>query len=171
MPSWRWIATPGHTAGHVSLFRESDRTLLAGDAVVTTDLDAWSSQFTWPRELSRPPTPLTPDWHAARDSIRRLADVDPRTIASGHGLPIRGRELGHELHVFADTLREPQGGRYANDPVRYASDGSVAELPPPVADLLPRNLAIGAAVLLAAAAVLKVASNRNSYSCDKNLSD
>ena len=35
MPGWRWIHTPGHTAGHVSLYRDSDRTLLAGDAFVT----------------------------------------------------------------------------------------------------------------------------------------
>jgi len=35
MPGWRWIHTPGHTPGHVSFFRESDRTLIAGDAFVT----------------------------------------------------------------------------------------------------------------------------------------
>src|SRR5690625_1838978 len=32
MPDWRWIHTPGHAPGHVSLFRDSDRVLLAGDA-------------------------------------------------------------------------------------------------------------------------------------------
>src|SRR5436190_2417265 len=32
MPGWKWIHTPGHTPGHVSLWRESDRTLIAGDA-------------------------------------------------------------------------------------------------------------------------------------------
>ena len=36
MPGWRWVHTPGHTAGHVSLFRDADRTLIAGDAFVTT---------------------------------------------------------------------------------------------------------------------------------------
>src|SRR5690554_6666584 len=35
MPGWRWIHTPGHTKGHVSLFREADRCLIAGDAFVT----------------------------------------------------------------------------------------------------------------------------------------
>ena len=35
LPGWRWIHTPGHTAGHISLFRDSDRTLLAGDALTT----------------------------------------------------------------------------------------------------------------------------------------
>ena len=32
MPGWCWIHTPGHAAGHVSLWREADRTLIAGDA-------------------------------------------------------------------------------------------------------------------------------------------
>ena len=36
MPGWRWIHTPGHTGGHVALFRDSDRCLIAGDAFVTT---------------------------------------------------------------------------------------------------------------------------------------
>ena len=35
MPGWRWLATPGHSPGHVSLWRETDRTILAGDADVT----------------------------------------------------------------------------------------------------------------------------------------
>ena len=35
MPGWQWIYTPGHTPEHVSLWREQDRTLLAGDAVIT----------------------------------------------------------------------------------------------------------------------------------------
>ena len=36
LPGWRWVFTPGHTPGHVALFRDADRTLIAGDAVVTT---------------------------------------------------------------------------------------------------------------------------------------
>ena len=32
MPGWKLIHTPGHTPGHVSFFRESDGTLLVGDA-------------------------------------------------------------------------------------------------------------------------------------------
>ena len=33
---WRWVHTPGHSPGHVSLFRSSDCTLIAGDAITTT---------------------------------------------------------------------------------------------------------------------------------------
>lgn len=147
----------------MSLFRESDGTLLAGDAVVTTDLDAWSSHVGWPRRISRPPTPLTPDWFAARDSIRRLADLLPSTLAAGHGLPIGARNLGGELRAFADEMPEPAGGRYAAEPARYAEDGSVAAVPPPVPDPLPRNLAIGAGVAIVALGVL-AAARRNSTS-------
>ncbi len=162
MPGWRWVHTPGHTPGHVSLLRESDQTLLAGDAVVTTDLDGWSSQFTWPRELSRPPTPMTPDWFAARQSIRRLAELDPSTLAAGHGLPMAGRHLGDALRAFADAMPEPTGGRFAGHPVTYAPDGSVAALPPPVADPLPQRLALGMAVagVVAIAAVAALRRQR-----------
>ena len=34
MPGWQWIHTPGHSPGHISLFREKDRSLIAGDAFV-----------------------------------------------------------------------------------------------------------------------------------------
>jgi glyoxylase-like metal-dependent hydrolase (beta-lactamase superfamily II) len=30
LPDWRWIHTPGHTPGHVSFYRESDGSLIAG---------------------------------------------------------------------------------------------------------------------------------------------
>src|SRR5215212_9213319 len=31
LPGWRWLHTPGHTPGHVSLYREADGVLLAAD--------------------------------------------------------------------------------------------------------------------------------------------
>lgn len=36
---WKWIHTPGHSPGHVSFFREADKTLIAGDAFVTVKAD------------------------------------------------------------------------------------------------------------------------------------
>ena len=66
VPGWRWLHTPGHTPGHVSLYRESDGALLAGDAFATMNLDSWSAYFTRKRELSRPspPSPSTGAPHA-----------------------------------------------------------------------------------------------------------
>lgn len=40
LAEWRWIHTPGHTPGHISLFRERDRVLVAGDAFVTVKQDS-----------------------------------------------------------------------------------------------------------------------------------
>ncbi|MDP9292338.1 MAG: MBL fold metallo-hydrolase, partial [Verrucomicrobiota bacterium] len=46
LPDWRWLATPGHSPGHISLFRESDRVLLAGDAVATANMDSYIGAIT-----------------------------------------------------------------------------------------------------------------------------
>jgi glyoxylase-like metal-dependent hydrolase (beta-lactamase superfamily II) len=35
MDGFRWLHTPGHTPGHISLFRNDDGTLIVGDAFVT----------------------------------------------------------------------------------------------------------------------------------------
>ncbi len=40
LPDWQVIPTPGHTPGHLAPFREADRTLIAGDAVLTVDLNS-----------------------------------------------------------------------------------------------------------------------------------
>src|SRR5690606_10707478 len=40
MAGWTWIHTPGHTVGHIALWRASDRTLVAGDAFITTNQES-----------------------------------------------------------------------------------------------------------------------------------
>ena len=40
LEEWRWVHTPGHTPGHISLFRDKDRVLLAGDAVITVEQES-----------------------------------------------------------------------------------------------------------------------------------
>jgi glyoxylase-like metal-dependent hydrolase (beta-lactamase superfamily II) len=45
VPNWRWIYTPGHTPGHVCLFRPEDRVLLAGDTLATVDADSFSGML------------------------------------------------------------------------------------------------------------------------------
>ena len=53
---WQWLLTCGHSPGHVSLFREGDRTLIAGDAVVTTRQESTlGAMFEVPTFVSRPP--------------------------------------------------------------------------------------------------------------------
>lgn len=155
LEGWSWIATPGHTAGHVSFFREDDGVLLAGDAFLTADMDNWLAVNVWPRRLCPPPTPLTPDWEAARASLFTLADLDPTVVATGHGKPIRGDDLGDRLRELANETIAPSNSRYSGRPAVYKRDGAVASVPPPRPDPLPRKLVIAAAVLVVGTLVMK----------------
>ncbi|WP_439647925.1 MBL fold metallo-hydrolase [Cohnella mopanensis] len=38
MSGWRWIHSKGHTPGHISLYEDRSRALIAGDAFVTVGL-------------------------------------------------------------------------------------------------------------------------------------
>jgi glyoxylase-like metal-dependent hydrolase (beta-lactamase superfamily II) len=40
LPDWRCVAAPGHTPGHAAFFRARDRVLIAGDAVLTVNLNS-----------------------------------------------------------------------------------------------------------------------------------
>jgi glyoxylase-like metal-dependent hydrolase (beta-lactamase superfamily II) len=118
-PEWRWIHTPGHTEGHVSLFREQDRTLIAGDAFVTTKQESLLAAMTKPPELHGPPAYYTTNWDAARDSVRRLAELRPAAVATGHGKPLAGADVADRLAELArdfDTVARPEHGRYVNEP-------------------------------------------------------
>lgn len=152
LPRWRWIHTPGHTPGHVSLFRGADRVLLAGDALSTMDLDSWTGLLTHPAELHRPPAPFTPDWEAAAESVARLAELEPLAVGAGHGTPMSGAGLPGELRSFAGRVPVPDHGRYVARPAR-ADEHGVAWLPPAEPDPLPARL-LGAAALIGVAALI-----------------
>ena len=72
LPGWKWLHTPGHSPGHVSFFRESDRVLIAGDAFVTVKQDSFYKVLTQKQEIQGPPLYLTTDWPSARRSVRGL---------------------------------------------------------------------------------------------------
>jgi glyoxylase-like metal-dependent hydrolase (beta-lactamase superfamily II) len=159
LPEWRWLHTPGHTAGHVSLFRD-DGVLLAGDALTTMDLDSWAGTALERREVDRPPAPLTPDWEAARRSVELLADLEPSTVAAGHGIPLTGDEATDGVRRLAADFPVPADGRYVRRPAR-ADELGLVDLPPPVPDPLPGQLALGAAGVLAVVVLLRLARRRN----------
>ncbi len=144
LPGWRWLHTPGHTPGHVSLYRDFDRLLIAGDALATMDMDSWAAQLSRRRELARPPTPLTPDWEVARTSLAALAALEPKVVAAGHGLPMSGRYVAGELSDLASRLRPPTGGRYAESPAHFDGSGRLDQLPPAPPDPLRPKLTIAA---------------------------
>jgi hydroxyacylglutathione hydrolase len=77
------LDTPGHSAGHVSFWRESDRVLILGD--VLTNMDVLTSI----PGLHEPKPYLTPDPEENRRSIRRLGELEPDLALFGHGAPLR----------------------------------------------------------------------------------
>ena len=114
MPGWRWLHTPGHTAGHLSLFRESDRCLIAGDAFVTTKQESLYAVVTQEPEVHGPPAYFTPDWADAGRSVERLTALRPAIAATGHGPPMSGQELRDGLEKLVrefDRLAMPDRGR------------------------------------------------------------
>jgi glyoxylase-like metal-dependent hydrolase (beta-lactamase superfamily II) len=67
------VETPGHTPGHVCLLR--DGVLFAADALVTGETFRPTPRF------------LNADSARAKDSIRRLLELEFHTAVSGHGRP------------------------------------------------------------------------------------
>jgi glyoxylase-like metal-dependent hydrolase (beta-lactamase superfamily II) len=104
MPGWTWLHTPGHTEGHVALLRASDRTLISGDAVVTTRQESLLGAITQYSVVWRPPAYFTTDWDAARRSVQRLASLEPEVLATGHGRVLAGPRMRHALHYLADNF-------------------------------------------------------------------
>ena len=79
------IATPGHTDGHISVWDESTRVLVAGDA-----LNGSGSGVLITDGVGGPNPQFTPDMSSAIESARTLARLEPDTIFFGHGDPKRG---------------------------------------------------------------------------------
>ncbi len=147
---WRWIATPGHSPGHISLFRPSDRVLLAGDALATVNMDSWSGLLTGRQTLARAASPFTIDWEAARSSVQELAGLHPNVVACGHGIPVCDAELPERMEAFAKKFRPPRHGRYVRQPARTDEDG-IVDLPPAPFDPVP--LATAASLALVGIAI------------------
>ena len=170
MPGWRWIHTPGHTPGHVCLWRDGDHVLLAGDALATVDADSFSGMLRRRRKISRPATPVTPDWGAAERSVREIAALRARVLAPGHGEPMEGPTLATELAAFAESFAAPEHGRYVGEPARFDERG-VAWLPPAPPDPVPKAAAVLGMALLAATVAWLAAVRRRGQRRTLNLFD
>ena len=68
------VATPGHTAGHLSLLDEAASLLLVGDLVGVID-----------GVVTRAPAVFTADARAAEESLRRVAALDISRVLFSHG--------------------------------------------------------------------------------------
>lgn len=152
---WQWLATPGHSPGHISLFRTSDGVLLAGDAFATMDMDSWTGLITGKRVLARGGAPFNSDWDATRSSVRRLAELRPNIVGCGHGIPISEGGVPERLRRFAEHFRAPRSGRYIRQPAHTDEHGVVSVPPAPfdpvpfatAASLLLVGIALGSGLL------------------------
>ena len=154
LPGWVTLHTPGHAPGHVCFWRESDGTLVAGDAIATANLDSWRDIVSQKQQIARPPSPFTYDWGKARASVERIEALHPSVLACGHGEPITTGVAG-QLESFAAAFAPPQHGRYVELAARTDRDGLVYE-PPAPRDALPRVAAgVVAGVFLLAGMVYR----------------
>ena len=72
----RVLHTPGHTPGHLAFYSEKHEVLLSGDSIAT-----------WPAfDAGWPAFNLNPE--DQRESIRRMAALEPKKVGVGHGSPI-----------------------------------------------------------------------------------
>jgi glyoxylase-like metal-dependent hydrolase (beta-lactamase superfamily II) len=91
----RVIFTPGHTPGHLSLYLERPKVLVAGDALTAEG-----------GHLNGPNPPLTLDVRAAVRSVRRLADLEIDTIVCYHGGVVSEDANGQLRRVVREASRE-----------------------------------------------------------------
>ncbi|WP_375459924.1 MBL fold metallo-hydrolase [uncultured Enterovirga sp.] len=119
MPGWRWVHTPGHAPGQVSLWRETDRALIAGDAFVTTKQESVYAAAVQSPEMHGPPRYFTIDWAKSRASVETLAALRPSLVVTGHGRAMKGPEMTAALETLArtfDRVALPEQGRYLDHP-------------------------------------------------------
>lgn len=118
LPGFRWIHTPGHSPGHVSLFRDEDKALIVGDAFVTVKQEYLYKVLTQELEISGPPRYLTTDWKAAYESVKILEALKPSIAITGHGLPMVGKLLTESLQKLVqefDSIAIPDYGKFVDE--------------------------------------------------------
>jgi glyoxylase-like metal-dependent hydrolase (beta-lactamase superfamily II) len=117
LPDWKWIHTPGHTKGHISLYRDRDCLLIAGDAFVTVEQESLYQVLRQTQEVHGPPAYFTPDWATAEESVRILEALKPQIAATGHGTPMSGTALTQglaDLVAQFEAVAIPDRGRYVS---------------------------------------------------------
>jgi hydroxyacylglutathione hydrolase len=85
--NFRVVHAPGHTPGHIILFRDADRVAVAGDLLANMNF------LTGRPGLREPPWFFSVDPAENRRSVRLLASLRPRVTCFGHGPPLRDLRL------------------------------------------------------------------------------
>lgn len=156
LTDWKYIHTPGHSPGHISLIRESDRVLIAGDAFTTTKAESAVFALSGMKHLSGPPKYFTCNWASAELSVIKLAALDPEIAATGHGQCMRGEELRGALRSLSShfkTMALPEEGRYVHEPA-VTNEQGVVFIPPPTEKMTRLAKVLGISIAIASVALL-----------------
>lgn len=116
LPEWTSIATPGHSPGHTSFFRQADRVLIAGDALLTVDAGSIGGVLSWILQPDKPQV-CEPPWYTNWDRSKMAASasavirLQPQVLATGHGHPLSGAATAAALNAYVRKhgLISPQG--------------------------------------------------------------
>lgn len=96
---FRVVDFPGHSPGQIGLFRDSDRLALVSDTVYFADAARL-------KPLDHPAVPHVAwnwDTERARESLRKLADLNPAKVCAGHAEPFEAPDLAGSLRAAADA--------------------------------------------------------------------
>ena len=97
---FRVIHFPGHAPGLIGLWRESDRLALVSDVVYFVDS---ARMRPLPEGEASVPHPAWAWDHAkAKESVRKLAALEPAVVYAGHEGPLRGENLRETLERAAE---------------------------------------------------------------------
>jgi glyoxylase-like metal-dependent hydrolase (beta-lactamase superfamily II) len=98
---FRVIHFPGHAPGLIGLWRESDRLALVSDVIYLIDSTKMGRPL--PKGEASVPHPAWNWDHAkAKQSIRKLAALEPALVCAGHDDPLRGENLRPALERAAE---------------------------------------------------------------------
>jgi glyoxylase-like metal-dependent hydrolase (beta-lactamase superfamily II) len=86
------IALPGHTLGQLGFWQPTQRLLFCGDTLMRM----WG--------LSLPFAGATVDMDKARQSVQRVADMEPSIVCFGHGAPLRQNTV-QQIKEFARKIQ------------------------------------------------------------------
>lgn len=87
------LHTPGHSFGHVSFWQPDRRILFCGDVIMR-----------FPQGLTLPFANYTPDMNLDKQSIQKLAALQPEVVCFGHGFPLK-QNAAATVQAFANRNR------------------------------------------------------------------
>jgi hydroxyacylglutathione hydrolase len=99
---FRVVHFPGHAPGLIGLWRESDRVALVSDVVYL--VDSARLKPLPEGEASVPHPAWAWDHQQAKESVRKLAALEPKVVGAGHEPPLRGENLRPVLERAAEKL-------------------------------------------------------------------